>query len=111
MMEAKDTVMNDKEIWAVDRLIPDCTAEEKEDIWWCERHYLKAQAEISFKAGKESGDKEYEQALNDLAILAQQRYKAGQESERKRIMKIFASFGKIQLSKPLSGKEFEALFD
>ena len=33
------------------------------------------------------------------------------ESERERIMKVFASFGKIQLEKPLSGKEFEALFD
>jgi len=33
------------------------------------------------------------------------------EDERERIMRIFASFGKIQLEKPLSGKEFEALFD
>lgn len=34
-----------------------------------------------------------------------------EKQERERIMKIFASFGKIQLKKPLSGKEFEALFD
>lgn len=33
------------------------------------------------------------------------------QQERERIMKIFASFGKVQLKKPLSGKEFEALFD
>ena len=33
------------------------------------------------------------------------------KQERERIMKIFASFDKIQLKKPLSGKEFEALFD
>ena len=35
----------------------------------------------------------------------------GGKAERERIMKIFASFGKVQLKKPLSGKEFEALFD
>ena len=33
------------------------------------------------------------------------------KQERERIMKIFASFGKVQLKKPLLGKEFEALFD
>lgn len=37
--------------------------------------------------------------------------KWGRFQERERIMKIFASFGKIQLKKPLSGAEFEALFD
>ena len=38
-------------------------------------------------------------------------YAQGVKDERERIMKIFASFGKIQLAKPLSGKEFEALFN
>ena len=38
-------------------------------------------------------------------------FKQGSFEEKERIMRIFASFGKIQLSKPLSGKEFEALFD
>ena len=33
------------------------------------------------------------------------------KQERERIMKVFASLGKIQLEKPLSGEEFEALFD
>lgn len=38
-------------------------------------------------------------------------YEQGKFEERQRIMKIFASFGKVQLEKPLSGEEFEALFD
>ena len=39
------------------------------------------------------------------------RHEISTKEERERIMKIFASFGKIQLKKPLSGKKFEALFD
>jgi len=48
-MEAKDTVMSDEQIWAIDDTI-DLHKDDGKD-WWIERHHLKAQAEISYKAG------------------------------------------------------------
>ena len=41
----------------------------------------------------------------------QRQIEEAKKQERKRILKIFGSFGKIELEKPLSGAEFEALFD
>ena len=43
--------------------------------------------------------------------LTRQEIPEAVRAERERIMKIFESFGKVQLKKALSDKEFEALFD
>ena len=62
----------------------------------------------------ELADEEYARLYREARIKTQREIDLcdwARKEERERIMKIFASFGRIRLKKPLSGKEFEALFD
>ena len=62
---------------------------------------IKKQVELeAYKKGLEDGEGERTREIE-----------RAKKAERERMLRIFASFGKIQLEKPLSGKEFEALFE
>ena len=42
-------ILNDEELWEVDKTIPDKPANVKDDDWYHERYYLKAQFEQDIK--------------------------------------------------------------
>jgi len=60
---------------------------------------------------KRKGAKEERERIFMESVPSSEVIERAVKAERERMLKIFASFGKIQLSKPLTGEEFEALFD
>jgi len=48
-MIKKPDVLSDEKIWAIDMAIDLKKQEDKEDVWWIERHYLEAQLDVCVK--------------------------------------------------------------